>query len=141
MLYIPPNEPLPFVCQVKTEKKHKANYSESCCNEDFCNEYSKLSLPELHRHNLSLLPDKPGKDIKLYAKGETKNKASIIPSHVSCLVGPWNIFLFTSSTSRKLQETNKNIFTSYVNVLSSLSGIEQVDRFISVGRRNNDSIN
>lgn len=53
--HIPPNEPIPFVCLVKPEKKLAANYSESCCTEDLCNDFSKLS------QNLTHLPETPGK--------------------------------------------------------------------------------
>lgn len=53
--HIPPNEPVPFVCQVKPEKKLKANYSESCCAKDFCNEFSKVN------QNLTHVPETPGK--------------------------------------------------------------------------------
>lgn len=53
--HIPPNEPIPFVCLVKPEKKLAANYSESCCTEDLCNDFSKLDK------NLSHVPEKPGK--------------------------------------------------------------------------------
>lgn len=65
--YIPPDEPFPFICQVKLETKLKANYTDSCCNKDMCNDYSIDNSIELHR--LSLLPDKPGKHKALSLAG------------------------------------------------------------------------
>lgn len=74
--YIPPDEPFPFICQVKPEKKLKANYSESCCDRDMCND---RLIDSVKLHRLSLLPDTPGKHEALSLLG---SKMLTYPDHL-----------------------------------------------------------
>lgn len=128
--HLPPNEPIPFLCQVKPEKKHKANYSESCCTEDYCNEHSELSLNETRIHNLSLLPDEPGKDKSFKLNGEAEKSLHQSFHVMFKLLVSWAMkqFLFISSNSWKFGGIK--IF-SYVIVSSTLTEIKKQIIFFS----------